>query len=130
MPNAVEGIPFLSINDQNFINEDIRKELREATVISRGTQIIKRTPFEIRRRRDDDKMNHAELQLRFSCVHGRYAAKTCDTQQNRKMLTSFFGDMRMLPGKLKSFNFLGTCAPNNSRKNKSIYDLYSATQYV
>ena len=50
----------------------IRKELPEATVISRRTQIIKRTPFDIPRRRDDYKMNYAELQLWLSCVHGRY----------------------------------------------------------
>ena len=63
----------------------IRKELPEATVISRRTQLIKRTPFDIRRRRDDDKINYAELQLRFTNynyelqlritatdVHGRY----------------------------------------------------------
>ena len=75
-------------------------------------------------------MNHAELQLRLSCVHGRYAAKTCDTQQNRKMLTMCFWDMRMLRGKLKSFVFLATCAPDNSRENKSIYDLYAQCNAV
>ena len=88
----------------------IRKELPEATVISRGTQIIKRTPFEIRRRRDDDKINYAELQLRFTnynyelqlritTTNYNYelqlrtftdaTTKTCDTQKNRKMLTIF-----------------------------------------
>ena len=55
-----------------IITNFIRKELPEATVISRRTQIIKRTPFDIPRRRDDYKMNYAELQLWLSCVHGRY----------------------------------------------------------
>ena len=47
----------------------IHKVRPEAKVISRRRQIIKRTPFDIQRRRDDDKMNYTELQLQLSCVY-------------------------------------------------------------
>ena len=35
----------------------------------------------------------------------------------------------MLRGKLKFFNFLATCAPNNSRENKSFMILIYAVQH-
>ena len=70
----------------------IRKELPEATVISRITQLIKRTPFDIWRRRDDDKINYAELQLRLSCVHGRYDQIMRHAKKSQN-INEFFGDI-------------------------------------
>ena len=109
--------------EMNFI----RKELPEATVISRRTQLIKRTPFVIRRRRDDDKINYAELQLRITTTNYNYelqlqtftdaTTKTCDTQKNRKMLTIFIFRHENVALKVEIFQLpYDMCTKQQSRK--------------